>query len=183
MAGAYSWASSIPGAIAREHPVSDSHRFGWLGAVAFFLGGCIVAFLVPRFWQEGGSFPAWVVQQPDKSRLTFQADFRPPRSFTVNSTDKTEILVFQVERPKVLPRPIHVLGSYPVSIKNLSNRAYAVSYVIYAYDAQNRRLDEASDSVTVSARETVLRQLEFSHPLSVDARTFAYFHLIGEIDH
>jgi uncharacterized protein YcfL len=114
--------------------------------------------------------------------LTFQADFSPPRSFTVNSADKTEILVFRVERPKVIPRSIHILGSYPVSIKNLSDRPYAVSYVIYAYDAQNRRLDETSDSVTIGPKETVLRLLEFSHPLSVEARTFAYFRLIGDID-
>jgi hypothetical protein len=163
--------------------VSDDRKFGWLGAVAFFLGGCILAFLVPHYWQMGGTFPTWVVQQPNKSRWTFQADFKPPRSFTVNSTDKTEILVFQVERPKLIPRPIHILGSYPVSIKNLSDRAYAVSYVIYAYDAQNRRLDETSDSVTIGAKETVLRQLDFSHPLSVDARTFASFRLIADIDH
>jgi hypothetical protein len=100
----------------------------------------------------------------------------------VDSTDKTEILVFQVEMPKLIHQPIHVLGSYTVSIRNLSDRAYAVSYIIYAYDAQNRRLDETSDSVTLGAKENVLRQLEFLHPLSVDARTFSYFRLIGDID-
>ena len=163
--------------------MSDGRRFGWLGAVAVLLVGCIVAFLVPRYWQGGGTFPTSFVQQTSKSRWTFQADFKPPKSITMNSPDKTESLVFQVESPNPIPGLIHVLGSYPVSIKNLSYRAYAVSYVIYAYDAQNRRLDEASDTVTIGAKETVLRQLEFSHPSSVDARTFATFRLIADIDH
>jgi hypothetical protein len=163
--------------------VSDERRFGWFGAVAVLLVGCIVAFLVPRYWQRGGTFPTSFVQQTSKSRWTFQADFKPPKSFTVNSPDKTENLVFQVERSKLVPGLNHVLGSYPVSIKNLSDRAYAVSYMVYAYDAQNRRLDETSDSVTMGAKETVLRQLDFSHQLSVDARTFASFRLIADIDH
>ena len=163
--------------------MSDERRFGWPGAIAVLLVRCVVAFAVPRYWQGGGTFPTSFVQQTSKSRWTFQADFKPPKSFTVNSPDKAENLIFQVERPKLIPGLIHVLGSYPVSIKNLSDCACAVPYVIYAYDAGNRRLDETGDSVTMGAKETVLRQLDFSHPLSVDTRTFASFRLIADIDH
>jgi hypothetical protein len=163
--------------------VSNEGRIGWLGSVSLFLVGCIVAFLVPRSWQSGGTLPTAVVQQTSKSQWKFEADLKPPRSITVNSPDKTESLVFQVERPKPIFGLIHVLGSYPVSIKNLSSRAYAVSYIIYAYDAQNRRLDERSDSVTLGPTEIVRRQLNFSHPLSTNARIFASFRLIADIDH
>jgi hypothetical protein len=163
--------------------VSNEGRICWLASVSLFIAGCIVALLVPRFWQKGGTFATAVEQPTSKSLWTFEADFRPPRSITVNSPDKTEILVFQVERPKPIPGLIHVLGSYPISIKNLSDRAYAVSYIIYAYDAQNHRLDETMDSVTLGATEIVRRQLEFSHQLSANARTSATFRLIADIDH
>jgi hypothetical protein len=163
--------------------MSDEGKIGWLGSVSLFLAGCIVAFLVPRSWQGGGTFPTVVVQQTNNSRWTFEADFKPPRSITVDSPDKTKILVFQVERPRPIPGLIHVLGSYPVSIKNLSDRAYLVSYIIYVYDAQNRRLDETSDKVTIGGAEIVTRQLDFSRPLSANARTFATFRLIANIDH
>jgi hypothetical protein len=142
-----------------------------------------VAFLVPRYWQRGGTFPTAVVQLTSSDRWTFEADFKPPGSFKVDNPDRTEILVFQVERPKPIPELLHVLGTYPISIKNLSDRPYTVSYVIYAYDTQNRRLDEASDSLSIVANETVLRKLDFSHPLSEEARNSASFRLIAEIDH
>jgi len=157
--------------------MSDERRFGWLGAVALFLAGCVVTFLVLRYWQGVGTSLAPVAQQTSKNRWTFQMDFKPPRAIIVNSPDKTEILLFDVGRPKF------VSPFYPISIKNLSDRPYALSYVIYAYDAQNRRVDETSDSVTIGAKETVLRQLVFSLPGLSTNRDFASFRLIADIDH
>jgi uncharacterized protein YcfL len=97
--------------------------------------------------------------------------------------DQAEILVFRVEKPKLIPGLAHVLGLYPVSIKNLSGRPCAVSYQVYAYDSQNLRLDEMSDSVAIGARETVLEQLNFSHPLPAEAQTLATFRVIADIEH
>jgi hypothetical protein len=159
--------------------MSDERRFGWLGATALFLAGCVVAFLVLRYWQGVGTSVAPVAQQTSKSRWRIQADFKLPRSVIVNSPDKLEILLFEVGRPKIEG----LIEYYPVSIKNLSDHIYPVAYEIFAYDAQNRRVDETSDSVTIGAKETVLRQLDFDHPLSVDARKFASFRLIADIEH
>jgi hypothetical protein len=161
--------------------LSDERRFGWLGAVALFLAGCVVTFLVLRYWPGAGTSLAPVAQQTSKSRWGFEADFQllpsHSRPIIVSSPDKTDILKFEIHRPKLSLEP------YPVSIKNLSDRAYPVTYEIFAYDAQKRRVDEASDSVTIGAKETVLRQLGFDHPASVDARTFASFRLVADIEH
>jgi hypothetical protein len=156
--------------------MSDEPRFGWLKRAAFFLAGCVITLLALR-WSGFESLPALVEKQTSKSRWRFEADFKTPKSIIVTSPDKTEILVFEVHRPKLILEP------FPVSIKNLSDRPYPVTYEIFAYDAHNRRVDETSDSVTIGAKETVLRQLGFSHPLSVDAQTFASFRLIADIEH
>jgi hypothetical protein len=156
--------------------MTDERRFDWLRRVAFFLAGCVITFWVLR-WSGFETPPAPVGRQTTKSRWQFQTDFKIPRSIVVSSPDKTEILVFEVRRPKLILEP------YPVAIKNLSDRAYNVTYEIFAYDAQNRRVDETSDSVTIGAKETVLRQLGFDHPASVDARTFASFRLVADVDH
>ncbi len=103
----------------------------------------------------------------------------------MSSPDKTEIFSFDVAKPKYTAPYLYVASLpyyYSVSIKNLSDRAYAVSYSIYGYDAQNRRVAETSDSVTLSAKETVLRQVLFSQRLSVDPTKFASFRLFAYIE-
>jgi hypothetical protein len=154
--------------------------FDWLKRAVFFLAGCVLTFLVLR-WSGFETPRVPFAKQTTKSRWSFDADFpllpSHSRPIIVSSPDKTDILRFEVHRPKL------TLESYPVSITNLSDRAYPVTYEIFAYDAQKRRVDEASDSVTIGARETVLRQLGFDHPASVDARTFASFRLVAYIEH
>jgi hypothetical protein len=157
--------------------MSDERRFGWLKRAAFFLAGCVITLLVLR-WSGFETPPPPVEKHTSKSRWRFETDFKTPKSIIVTSPDKAEILSFDIGRSKNPP-----LEPYPVSIRNLSNRAYPMTYQIFAYDTQHRRTDETSDSVTIGAKETVLRELSFSHPLSVDARTFASFHLIVEIEH
>jgi hypothetical protein len=155
--------------------MTDEPRSDWPKRAAFFLAGCVLTFLALR-WSGFETSPAPVAKQTTKSRWRFQADFKTPKSIIVSSPDKTQVLVFEIHRPKL------ILDPYPVSIKNLSDRAYAVTYEIFAYDAQNRRVDETSDSVTVGAKETVLRQLGFDHPVSVEARSFASYRLIADIE-
>jgi hypothetical protein len=160
--------------------MSDEPRFVWLKRAALFLAGCVVTLLVLR-WSGFETPPARIEKQTGKNQWRFEADFKllpsHSRPIIVSSPDKTDILVFEVHRPKLSLEP------YPVSIKNLSGHAFPVTYVIFAYDAQNRRVDETSDSVTIGDKETVLRQLNFSHPASVDARTFTSFRLIADIEH
>jgi hypothetical protein len=156
-----------------------AYRIGWLGGVALFLAGCVVTLWVLRYWHGPGSLSlAPVVQQTSKSRWRFEADFKLPTSIIVRSPDKTEILSFDIRRSKNPP-----LEPYPVEIRNLSDHAYPVTYQIFAYDAQHRRVDTTTDGVTIGGKETVLRNVDFDHPLSVDARTFTSFRLIADIEH
>jgi hypothetical protein len=160
--------------------MSDELRFEWLKRAAFFFAGCVLTFLVLR--SSGFETPpAPIEKQTSKSQWRFEAKFKllhsHSRPIIVSSPEKTDILTFEIHRPKLSLEP------YPVSIKNLSGQRYPVTYVIFAYDAQNRRVDETSDSVTIGAKETVLRQLNFSHPASVDVRTFSSFRLIADIEH
>jgi len=157
--------------------MNEARRFGWLGAGALFLAGCFATFLIIRHWPGGGAVLTPISHQTGKGQWRIQADFKLQQPIFVNDPDKRQILSFEVGRSR------NPLVEYPVSIKNLSDRSYSLTYEIFAYDAQNRRVDETSDSLTITAKETVLRQLLFSHPLSVDAGTFASYRLIANIDH
>jgi hypothetical protein len=157
--------------------VSEEHRFDWVKRGAFFLAGCVITLLVLR-WSGFETSRALIEKQANKSQWRFEADFKLPKSIIVSSPDKAEILSFDIRGSKNPP-----LEPYPVTIRNLSERSYPVTYQIFAYDAQHRRVDDVTDSVTIGAKEMVLRQLSFDHPLSVDARTFASFRLVADIAH
>lgn len=151
--------------------MSEERRFGWFGAIAFFLAGCLVTFFVLRFWPKPTSY----VPPTQSGYWKFETDFAIPSSFTVTDPNKIEILTFDIGGSP------NVLVPYPVTIKNRSDQSRGVSYEIFAYDSQHRRVDSLTDGFTLGPKEAVLRQWQFDHPISADRRTFKSFHILANV--
>jgi hypothetical protein len=152
-------------------------RFHWFRVAALLLAGCVATILAIRYWPGAASYVAPVAEGTTKTQWKIQAEFKPPRSIVVNRPDSTAILSFEMSKIRNPPIP------YPVTIRNLSDRSYPVSYKLLAYDSQARRVGEATDNVTIGPKETVLRQLFFSDSLLPNTPKYASFRLIAYIEH
>lgn len=154
--------------------MNESRRLSWIGAGTFFLAGCTVAFLALRHWHGAGASVAPIAEQTN-NYWRFETELKPARSVLVSDPDKTGILSFVFGSLKGAPIP------YPVTIKNLANHPLSVTYQVFAYDAGKRRVGQATDSVIIGTRETVLRQLYFSDSLSPYTPTYVSFRLVANI--
>jgi hypothetical protein len=156
--------------------MNELGRMRWGGAIALFLAGCVVTFLVLRYWQRTGASVA-PVAQVSKTHWRIEAELKPPRTVLINDPDKVAILSFEFSSLNRPPIP------YLVRIRNLTDGSFPVAYQVFAYDAGKRRVGEADDNVVISRGETVLRQLYFSNSLSPSPATYASFRLVADIEH
>jgi hypothetical protein len=102
--------------------MSEGRRFGWRGAIVFFLAGCLVTFFALRFWPK----PEPHASPAQNGHWKFETDFTIPSSFTVTDPNKIEILTVEIGGSP------NVLVPYPVTIKNRSNQSRGISYEIVA---------------------------------------------------
>jgi hypothetical protein len=137
--------------------VSDARRFGRLKAVVLLLAGCIVGLVVARYWTDRRGLLTLVTpaaqQTTNLRHFGFQEDFTLPAHIVANGPEKTEILSFELDKPKSSLEDVP-----PITIKNLTDQAFSVSYQILGYDSKKRRVGQASDSIVIGARETALRE-------------------------
>ncbi len=149
----------------------EERKFGWLGAVVFFLAGCLVTFLGLRYWPK----PTSLLTPRQSNYWKFETDFKIPSSFGVTDPNKVIVLTFDIRNTT------NVLYPYLVTIKNRSDQARSISYEVFAYDSQYRRVDSLTDGFTLGPNEAILRQWEFDHPLTANRRTFASFHIFANV--
>jgi len=155
--------------------IVTERKFGWLGAALFFAAGCVLTFLVFQFSQRMRA-SASRGQQTNEKVWRFETSFKIPASVVINSPTKEQILSFNIDKPQNFFLPLSV------TIKNLTEHPYAMTYEIFAYDPQNQRVDETSDSVSIESKETVLRKVAFSHVMS-NGRPYVPFRLNADIEH
>jgi len=151
--------------------MSEGRRFGWRGVIIFFLAGCLVTFFALRFWPK----PTPQASPAQNGYWKFETDFTIPSSFSVTDPNKIEILTVEIGGSS------NVLVPYPVTIKNRSNQSRSISYEIFAYDGQHRRVDSLTDGFALGPEEAILRQWEFDHPVTADRKTFKSFHIFANV--
>lgn len=157
--------------------MSEAPRFGWLGAIVLLMAGCIVGLFAAHYWRGPSIFRAPPIQETAKSHYAgFQSDFNLPANIVVNATDgRTKLLSFEIGKPQ------NDLENLPIiAIKNLTDRAYTVSYQVIGYDSKKQRVGQASDSFEIGPRETVLRQPSLI-PDVLGYPRYSTFRLIGEV--
>ena len=107
----------------------------------------------------------------------FQSDFNLPAEHLL-SMQQTAGLASVFLR---FGKPQNDLENLPIiAIKNLTDRAYTVSYQVIGYDSKKQRVGQASDSFEIGPRETVLRQPSL-RPDVLGYPRYSTFRLIGEV--
>ena len=158
--------------------MSTERNLRWLGGTALFLAGAIVSFLAIRYWRGvSPSLTPAIEQTTNSHNWGFQANFKPPAHVIASAPDKTELLSFEFGRSK---NRWEVLST--ITIKNLTDLPYSISYQILGYNSKKQRVGHASDGVEIGARESTLRE-PFLIPDVSGVPSYSSFRLIVEIEH
>ncbi len=123
-------------------------------AAALFISGALSGYFAARHFPRGQTQQKGGPQQRKATEWLVQADFKAPAAIEVEAPNKQAILRFDFGKPERV-----LLDQLPVTISNLGERPYSLSYRIHGYDSKGRRMSEAYDRVLIAAHETVLREV------------------------
>ena len=63
-----------------------------------------------------------------------------------------------------------LLGFVNVTLTNLVDKSYVISYQVYGYDSKGRRISEGDDEFAIGPRESVIKKLFLDRQLPVESQ-------------
>jgi hypothetical protein len=145
-------------------------------AAAIFLAGALAGYFV------GGQFRATLLQKQDSihqgqsvARLgPWEVRFKSPAS--IQLPDGVPVIRFDFGKVEWV-----VLDKLTVTATNMTDRQSIVSYTLFGYDSEGRRVSEANAEFRIGSHETIVRD-ELLHTYGPETRRASSFLLVTSVE-